>query len=77
MAVGIAAVVSPVGVNREIVEHGINGYHCTKLAEWFDSMEELIADPRKRKEMGIRGREKVLANYSTSANAANFLSLFE
>lgn len=77
MAMGIPAVVSPVGVNREIVEHGVNGYCCTSFAEWFDFIVDLITHPLKRKEMGIRGREKLLEAYSTSANTANFLSLFE
>jgi glycosyltransferase involved in cell wall biosynthesis len=77
MAMSIPAVVSPVGVNREIVEHGVNGYCCTSFAEWFDFIDDLITHPSKRKEMGMRGRQKVLDAYSSSANSSNFLSLFE
>lgn len=77
MAMCIPAVVSPVGVNREIVHHGIEGFCCTSHEEWFASLEELIMDPEKRSEMGKRGREKVVSHYSMTSNADNFLSLFQ
>lgn len=76
MAMGIPAVVSPVGVNCEIVQHGVDGYCCTSFAEWFRFIEELILNPSKRREMGIRGRQKVVDVYSTSANTGTFISLF-
>jgi glycosyltransferase involved in cell wall biosynthesis len=77
MAMGIPAVVSPVAVNREIVQHGIEGFWCTTQEEWFARLEELVLDPVKRTEMGKRGRDKVVARYSVASNADNFLSLFE
>ena len=77
MALGIPAVVSPVGVNAEIVHHGVEGYVCGSFQEWFDSLQALIPDPAKRMEMGKKGRQKVTASYSVSSNAANFLSLFQ
>ena len=77
MAMSIPAVVSPVGVNREIVQNGVEGYWCTSHQEWFARLEELILNPEKRNEMGKRGRQKVIEHYSVASNSANFLSLFQ
>ena len=76
MAMGIPAVLSPVGVNKAIVEHGVNGYLCAKDEEWLLCLGELIRDAGKRREMGLRGRKKVIDHYSVAVNADKFLSLF-
>jgi glycosyltransferase involved in cell wall biosynthesis len=77
MAMEIPAVVSPVGVNKAIVENGVEGYCCTSFEEWFNRLEKLIHNPAKRTEMGKRGRQKVIDNYSVASNSSNFLSLFQ
>jgi glycosyltransferase involved in cell wall biosynthesis len=77
MAMGIPTVLSPVGVNKEIVQSGVEGYWCTSFEEWFDCLEKLILNPAKRSEMGKRGRRKVIDSYSVASNSANFLSLFQ
>ena len=77
MAMGIPAIVSPIGVKTEIVQHGVEGFWCTSQQEWFERLEELILNPKKGIEMGKLGREKVATRYSVESNAANFLSLFE
>ena len=41
MAVGIPAVASPVGVNREIITNGVNGFLASTEQEWYDSLERL------------------------------------
>jgi glycosyltransferase involved in cell wall biosynthesis len=76
MALGIPAVASPVGVNKKIVDHGINGYLCQTEEEWTERLAELLNDEQKRIEFGKRGREKIVKEYSIAANASNFLSLF-
>lgn len=77
MALEIPAIVSPVGINREIVQHGVEGYWCSTVDEWLARLEELMMDPDKRSEMGIRGRQKVIKHYSVESNTCNFLSLFQ
>lgn len=76
MALGIPAIATPVGVNKKIIEDGVNGYLCNTEEEWLARLKELLADERKREIMGRRGREKIVAQYSLSSNASNFLSLF-
>lgn len=77
MALGIPAVVSPVGVNKTIVNHGINGFHCKNESDWEKNITKLIYDTQLRKELGERGRKKVQTQFSVDANAATFLGLFE
>lgn len=77
MALEIPAVVSPVGVNRNIVEEGVNGFLCKGFDEWYKKIEILILDAALRKELGKRGRERVIKDYSILSNRDNFLGLFE
>ena len=77
MAMEVAAVISPVGVNREIVENGVDGFLCQSAEDWFSALEYLILNPDKRKEMGAKGRQKIIRCYSVASNSTNFLSLFQ
>ena len=77
LALGIPALVSPLDVNRQIVDHGINGYYCSGNDEWINSILELSNDPIKREEFGTSGIQKISAHYSVAANLTNFLGFFE
>ncbi len=77
MALGIPAIVSPVGVNAEIVEHGINGYVARSEEEWESSLRRLIVDEKQRDLMGKRSREKVVEKYSVRSSEPLFLSIFQ
>lgn len=76
MAMEIPAVVSRVGVNPSIVEHGVHGFHATTHAQWLESLEQLINNEMLRMKMGESGRKKVIDYYSVSSNTSTFLSLF-
>lgn len=77
LAMEIPAVVSPVGVNSEIVQHGHNGYLASTDEEWLDCLTALIEDKDRRHKMGTSGRRRVEENYSVRSNSASFLALFE
>jgi len=77
MALGIPAVASPVGVNTEIIDHGVNGFLCVTEEEWLAWLRTLIDSPTLRKEMGQQGRRTVIDHYSVLSNTPTFLSLFE
>lgn len=77
MALEIPAVASPVGVNRSIVEDGVNGYLCDTSVEWYNKIEILLRNPELRVKLGQKGRHKVINNYSVASNSDNFLGLFE
>ena len=76
MSLGIPAVVSPVGVNTEIVENGVNGFVCATKTEWKARLEELITDSSLRIIFGIEARKKIKDKYSVATTTENFLHLF-
>ena len=76
MALGIPPLVSPVGMNTEVVEHGRNGYVCATAAEWEASLRQLLADAALRQRLGRAARTTIEERYSVVANTANFLKLF-
>lgn len=77
MSMEIPCVVSPVGVNTTIVEHGVTGFLAKTEKEWLASLTALIEDNLLRKRLGHAGRKKVVDHYSVTSNQRNFLSLFE
>ena len=76
MALGIPALVSPVGMNPEVVQNDHNGYVCATAADWEARLRQLLADPGLRQRLGTAARATVVARYSVQANTANFLRLF-
>ena len=76
MALGIPALVSPVGVNTKIVDDGINGFICKTPEDWKNAIEKLIQDHALLMEMAQNTRKKIEENYSVKSNTANFLNLF-
>lgn len=76
LALGIPALVSPVGVNADIVAHGEQGYHCMTDDDWYQYLSELLKDTEKRTQMGQAGRKKVVEQYSVRSNTENFAGLF-
>ena len=76
MSLEIPAVASPVGVNKEIIVDGVNGFLCDSQSSWTDRLSQLIDDVRLRREMGKAARKQIISHYSTVSNSANFLGLF-
>ncbi|HRG11381.1 MAG TPA: glycosyltransferase, partial [Cyclobacteriaceae bacterium] len=76
LALGIPAVVSPVGVNTTIVNHGITGFVCSTDAEWLSGLRTLISDVELQNRMGQQGRTIVEQHYSVLANTSTFVGLF-
>lgn len=76
LSLEIPAVASPVGVNKKIIEEGVNGFLCDTEEQWYAAIEKLILDKNLRKQLGKNGRKKIINAYSLLSNADNFLSLF-
>lgn len=64
MSMGAATVMSPVGVNAEIVQHGANGFLARSADDWFAVLARLIDDADLRQRIGRAGRETVVDRYS-------------
>ena len=75
MACGLPVIASPVGVNKEIVEHGVNGFLAETDREWADYLRILSSDPELRLQMGMAGRKKVESAFSLQAWGARLSNL--
>lgn len=76
MALGVPALVSPVGMNTEVVQDDYNGYICREPAEWHRQLQQLLTDAQHRQQLGQAARATIEARYSVVANTPNFLGLF-
>ncbi|MEW6671033.1 MAG: glycosyltransferase family 4 protein [Thermodesulfobacteriota bacterium] len=63
MAAGLPVVASPIGVNKDIVRHGWNGFLAETLEDWKKYLEILAGEPEMRIRMGQNGRAFVNKNY--------------
>jgi glycosyltransferase involved in cell wall biosynthesis len=69
MACGVPVVAAAVGVNKEIVQDGVNGFLAATPAEWIDKLGRLLADPDLRRRFAVAGRRTVEERYSLVVNA--------
>lgn len=76
MAMEIATIASPVGVNTTIIKDGINGLLARNSSEWEKSLFLLIQEEDLRRRLGREGLLTVEQHYSVSSNMKNFLTLF-
>lgn len=77
MACGIATIMSNVGVNPDIIEHGVNGYLANNQQEWVDYLSLLIENPELRTKIGQAGRKTVVEKYSVNANKHHYLAVLK
>jgi glycosyltransferase involved in cell wall biosynthesis len=76
MALGIPALMSPVGVNSEIITPGVNGFLPRNEDEWVEQLSRLVDDADLRRRIGEAGRDTVVQRYSTLAWRDRYLQLF-
>lgn len=76
MALGIATVMSPVGVNTEIISDGINGFLADSEDEWVNKISLLIENPELRHNLGKAGRKTVEERYSFNVWKNKYVELF-
>jgi glycosyltransferase involved in cell wall biosynthesis len=77
LSVGVPVVCTPVGINRDIIQHGTNGFWADTHEEWVDHLTLLIEDPDLRQRMGLNGIETVEREYSLSVNSEKFLRVLQ
>jgi glycosyltransferase involved in cell wall biosynthesis len=77
MACGLPVVASPIGVNSEIVDDGVNGYLISTTDEWVLALESLMADAELRRQMGAAGRKRVEEKYCLAVTVPKFVELLK
>jgi glycosyltransferase involved in cell wall biosynthesis len=76
MAMEIPVVMSPVGVNNDIINHCKNGFLCETYDEWFDALCKLIESKDLRNKLGKNGKQTVEQKYSVNAWNKKILTVF-
>jgi len=77
MSMGIPAVCSAVGTNREVIRHGENGLLASSSEEWITCLNDLIDNPALRQELGRLGRSTVEMEYSVNRCADLFAGVIQ
>jgi glycosyltransferase involved in cell wall biosynthesis len=75
MACALPVVVSPVGVNKEIVEDGVTGILASSNEEWARALTTLRDDKALRDRLGLAGRKRAEDRYSVQVVAPRFAEL--
>jgi glycosyltransferase involved in cell wall biosynthesis len=73
--VGVPVVCTPVGINRDLVEDGVNGFYASTPEDWEEKLSFLVERPELREKMGREGRKRVLKSYTLQACAPRLFSV--
>jgi glycosyltransferase involved in cell wall biosynthesis len=77
MSMGMAAILSPVGVNIKIIQNNKNGFLAENPDEWDSCLRELLENDQKRIDIGENARKTVHEVYSVTANEQKYINLFK
>ncbi len=72
MACAVPVAAPPAGMNNEVQSAGTVGFGTQSEAEWSDSLNWLLNNPAKAKEMEQAGRNVVEKHYSLRSLAPRF-----
>jgi glycosyltransferase involved in cell wall biosynthesis len=72
MSMGVPTICSAVGANREVIQHGKNGFLAATPEEWIARVVELASDHTLRRRLGAEGRLTVEERYSMNGCANMF-----
>lgn len=75
MACGVPVVAAAVGVNREIIRDGENGFLASTPEEWRAKLERLVLDPALRQRFALEGRRTIEERYSLRVTAPRLASI--
>lgn len=67
MALGLPVVVSPVGMNAEVLHRANVGFGAATELEWESALAALLSEPGLRSRLGLAGRAVVEEFYSVNA----------
>jgi len=76
MALETATIMSPRGVNCEIISDGKNGFLADTLFDWVEKLSNLIENEGLRKQFGKEGRKTVIKKYSVRALSGEYVDYF-
>ena len=77
MAVGLPVVVSPVGMNRDVLQKADIGFAANSPDEWYDALKSLYEDRTLGVKLGSAGRRLVEQFYNADLIAAELARIFK
>ncbi|MGH8402356.1 MAG: glycosyltransferase, partial [Gammaproteobacteria bacterium] len=77
MACGVPVVVSPVGMNAQVLAKGDIGFGVSNQTEWVDALSALLAQPELARRKGAVGRAVVEQYYSVAVLADQFAAILK
>lgn len=77
MAAGLPVISSPTGVNKEIIEDGVNGFLVASDNEWITAVEKLAKDHDLRHRLGESGKKISQENFSLQATFQKMIDSLE
>jgi glycosyltransferase involved in cell wall biosynthesis len=77
MACGVPVVAAAVGVNRDIITHGVNSMLASTPQEWVDHLSVLLTNPALRRSMAVAGRQTIEARYSLRVTAPQLAAVLQ
>jgi glycosyltransferase involved in cell wall biosynthesis len=69
MACGVPVIAAAVGVNRDLIQDGVNGFLAATEDEWVEKLGRLLVDRPMRERFAAAGRQTIEAQYSLRVNA--------
>jgi len=75
MSLEIPSVISPVGMNKEIIHHGVNGFFASSDDEWLDILVKLVESDELREKLGKEGRQTVIEKFSLQSQLDKLIAL--
>lgn len=76
MASGLPVVVTPAGMNGEILAMGEIGFGASEEDEWIAALEAIESDPDEARRLGANGRRVVETHFSTEVISARIRDVF-
>lgn len=76
MALAIPTLMSPIGVNSDIIQDGVNGFLPRSEAEWVEVISHLVEDAELRGAIGTAARRTVVEQYSLQAWHQRYVGFF-
>jgi glycosyltransferase involved in cell wall biosynthesis len=77
MSMGIPVVASPIGMNKEVIKNGVNGYLPKTEEDWISQISNLISDRKIRTDFAHFGIQVVDSTYTYDATTPLLIEVFK
>jgi glycosyltransferase involved in cell wall biosynthesis len=77
MAVGLPVIVSPVGMNRDVLQKADIGFAAGSSDQWYEALVSLYKDRSLQMKLGLAGRKVVEQFYNADTIARELADIFK